>query len=86
MQTNIHANNGGLIDVRGVAQLLHVAARTVWAMVSSGKIPPPTHRLSRRTVRWDRATIEKWINAGCPSADRFNEMCRDAGTAEGGER
>jgi len=69
-----------LVDARGIARMLHVSPRTIWTLLSSGKLPAPTHRLSKRTVRWSRELIERWITLGCPTADRFAAVCHDTGT------
>ncbi|MBX3416738.1 MAG: helix-turn-helix domain-containing protein [Pirellulaceae bacterium] len=54
-----------LIDVAAVARMLGVTGRTVYRLADAGRMPKPL-RLGG-AVRWDRRTIENWIDSGCPS-------------------
>ena len=54
-----------LIDVHDMASMLACSARHVWRMADAGKMPRP-HKLGALR-RWDRSTIENWIQEGCPS-------------------
>lgn len=56
-----------LIDVAKVARMLSVSTRTVWRLVSAGKLPAPIR--VGRSVRWCRAAIDAWISQGCPETD-----------------
>ena len=53
-----------LIDSRQVGELLNLSARTVWRLLSAGKLPQPV-RIGR-SVRWSREKLEAWIAEGCP--------------------
>lgn len=53
-----------LCDVREVAAALGVTTRTIWRMRDSGQMPTPIR--VRGSVRWRRADVEQWIEAGCP--------------------
>lgn len=57
------------LDVRGVAVLLGVSIRTVWRWTETGDLPAPA-RLgpARRTCRWSRREIERWLEARRDSA------------------
>ena len=55
-----------LIDSRQVGELLNLSTRTVWRLLSAGKLPQPV-RIGR-SVRWSRSDIEIWIANGCPDA------------------
>ena len=57
-----------LLTVHEVADLLHCSARTVYRLADSGRMPRPV-RLGA-LVRWRRATINDWIDAGCPAPQR----------------
>jgi len=48
-----------LWTVKEVAAALKLGQRTIWRMVSTGALPKPI-RLGR-SVRWRRATIERWL-------------------------
>jgi excisionase family DNA binding protein len=50
-----------LIDVREVAELLGVNARTVWRMAQTGDIPAPI-RLSERIVRWRLSDLREHLD------------------------
>ena len=77
-QATAKANTGGvermpresselslLINVHDVAALLKCSARHVWRLADAGKMPRPYKLGALR--RWDRATVERWIENGCPS-------------------
>jgi len=53
-----------LITVEDVANLMQVSTRTIWRLLSAGKIPTPL-RIGK-SVRWRTNQIENWIEAGCP--------------------
>ena len=53
-----------LIPAEAVASLLGISKRTLWRLLSAGKLPEPLRLGS--VVRWNRAEIEEWIKAGCP--------------------
>lgn len=53
-----------LIPVREVATILNVSVRTVWRLISEGKIIAPVR--VGRSVRWRRAELILWIEQGCP--------------------
>ena len=54
-----------LLDVRGVATLLDCSTRHVYRLADAGRMPRPVKLGS--LVRWRRAELDAWINAGCPS-------------------
>ena len=57
-----------LLDVQAVATLLGCSPRTVYRLSDSGKMPSPV-KLGA-LIRWNRAAVEEWIAAGCPSVRR----------------
>lgn len=65
------------VDARGVARLLDVSERHVWAMHSSGRLPMPF--ALGRCRRWRVAELRAWLAAGCPPRDRWQVM-RDTTT------
>lgn len=54
-----------LLRVDEVAQLLGLSERSVWRMQSAGRLPSGV-RLAG-SIRWRRAEIEAWVDAGCPA-------------------
>lgn len=54
-----------LIAADEVARLLNISKRTLWRLLSAGKLPKPV-RLGN-AVRWRRDELEQWISQGCPS-------------------
>lgn len=54
-----------LVTAEDVAGLLDISTRTLWRLVSAGKIVPPL-KLGGST-RWRRADIEAWVASGCPA-------------------
>ncbi|MDX2199400.1 MAG: helix-turn-helix domain-containing protein [Phycisphaerae bacterium] len=69
-----------LIDVNSVAELLGVAPRTIWKLVSKGGVPAPL-RLGR-SVRWRSDELSRWVESGCPDRDRWEAMKREIGGAK----
>ena len=63
-----------LLSSRAAARLLGIGERTLTKLRATGRIPPPLH--IGRTVRWPRATLERWVALGCPSAERFADATR----------
>lgn len=55
-----------------VAARLGVSPRHVWALNSSGRLPRPI-RLGR-AVRWNANELAAWLDAGCPSRQRWEAM------------
>ncbi len=52
-----------MIDVAALAKMLGVSSRHVYRLADSGQMPRPC-KLGA-ACRWDRRTIEAWIDAGC---------------------
>ncbi len=57
-----------LLTVESVAELLDVSKRHVYRLSDAGKMPRPI-KLGG-SVRWDRAAISDWIDAGCPRVEK----------------
>lgn len=53
-----------LIPAEEVATMLGVSERTLWRLLSAGKLPEPV-RIGRNT-RWRAAEVRDWIEQGCP--------------------
>jgi excisionase family DNA binding protein len=53
-----------LVRADEVARMMGVSERTLWRLLSAGKIPQPV-RIGRST-RWRLAEIREWIAGGCP--------------------
>ena len=60
-----------------VAGLLGISERHLWTLHSSGRLPRPV-KLGR-SVRWNRRELQEWLDAGCPSRDRWehDKLCRN---------
>lgn len=54
-----------LLDVQAVAEMLGCSTRHVYRLSDAGRMPAPV-KLGA-LVRWNRAAVEEWIAAGCPS-------------------
>ncbi len=57
-----------LISAEELAKLMRVSERTLWRLLSAGKVPQPL-RIGRST-RWRLAEIREWIETGCPLPTR----------------
>jgi len=53
-----------MIAVEQVASLLHVSKRTIWRLVSAGKIVAPVY--VGKAARWRYRDLKQWLDAGCP--------------------
>ena len=53
-----------LLPAKHVAKLLQISTRTLWRLLSAGKIITPI-KLGR-SVRWRKEELMRWIAAGCP--------------------
>lgn len=58
------ADDVSLVPVETVAKMLDISVRSVWRLLSAGKLVAP--RRLGRSVRWSRSEIREWIEAGCP--------------------
>lgn len=58
-----------LLNSRAVAKLLTVCDKTVYTMQKNGEMPKPVK--IGRAVRWGRAEIMAWVDAGCPPASEW---------------
>ena len=56
-----------LVTVETVAALMSVSPRTVWRLVSAGKLFAPVR--VGGAVRWHYARLRLWIEQGCPPID-----------------
>lgn len=65
------------VDAAGVARLLSVSERHVWAMHSSGRLPLPC-RLGRR-LAWPVDELRAWCLAGMPPRETWQAL-RDTTT------
>ncbi len=54
-----------LLSADEVAAMLGVSERTLWRLLSAGKVPQPV-RFGRST-RWRAAEVADWIDRGCPT-------------------
>ena len=71
MSIDAHVSDADLrlLSVASLAELLELSTRQVRRLDSTGKIPQP-HRLGR-SVRWRRAEILAWQNAGMPEREAW---------------
>jgi predicted DNA-binding transcriptional regulator AlpA len=51
-----------------VAKLMQISTRTLWRLLSGGRVPEPL-RIGG-AVRWRLDIVKAWIEAGCPSPIR----------------
>lgn len=65
MQTETLPQAPHLLDVRAVAAMLGCSPRHIYRCADAQKIPRPVH--VGALVRWNRATLEKWIADGRPN-------------------
>ena len=61
-----------LIGADGVAAMLGIGERTARRLDVEGRLPMPV-KLGG-SVRWRLSELRAWINAGCPSRQRWEAM------------
>jgi len=59
-----------LLSAAETARLLCISRSAFYTLLSSGRIGPLPVRLGR-SVRWRIDEIRDWVEAGCPSRDRW---------------
>lgn len=68
----VDSSRGRMVSARGLANLLMVSERHVWALNARMELPAPI-RLGRST-RWSISELEAWQLAGCPPRDRWEQI------------
>ena len=63
-----------LLTAKCVAELLQISTRSLWRLLSAGKLLQPV-RLGG-SVRWRAAEVTRWINAGCPAMKEWDRPRR----------
>ncbi len=53
-----------LIPAEQLAEMLQISTRTLWRLLSSGKLITPIH--IGGSTRWRLDQVHKWIDEGCP--------------------
>lgn len=65
MQTNQTSDElPVLLTIRELAAILKISQRSIWRLVSSGKLIQPLH--IGGSIRWRQDEVLKWIEKGCP--------------------
>ena len=59
-----------LVDAAQAAALCGVSRATWFSWQAAGRVPAPALRAGR-VVRWSVDEVRRWIEAGCPSVERF---------------
>ena len=63
-----------LLTIDDAAKLLGLHRRTVYTLISGGKLPRSYKLGGRRVFR--RADLETWIDLGLPAQERFETITR----------
>ena len=54
-----------LINAHELAEILGISQRTIWRLISTGKLIQPI-RIGT-SVRWRLDQVNEWIESGCPA-------------------
>ncbi len=54
-----------LIPAEQLAKMLQISTRTLWRLLSSGKLITPVH--IGGSTRWRLDQVHQWIDEGCPA-------------------
>ena len=57
------------LNAKQAAAMLNVSVRQLWRLNSTGRLPRPI-RLGH-CVRWRKAELEAFVEAGCPTRERW---------------
>jgi len=63
-----------LYSARDLAVVLRISVPTVWRLRAAGKLPRPLDALGAQLLRWDAGEIKRWVAAGMPSLDVWQEL------------
>jgi excisionase family DNA binding protein len=74
-----------LLDSAQVCELLGVSPRWLRYAVQGGRVPGVV-KLGPRAVRFDRAALRAWVDAGCPDLRHGAATSGKAGNRDGGRR
>ncbi len=66
-----------VLDIHDVARGLKTSAKTVRRMHAEGKLPAPLV-IGSRSLRWCRETLVRWVAAGGPSREEFEQLEQQA--------
>jgi len=69
IESHFNASSSWLLSAAEAAKLLNISQRHLWALSTSGRMPAPI-RLGR-SVRWSADELRTWLDAGCPTRDRW---------------
>lgn len=76
MQTNQTSDElPVLLTIRELAAILKISQRSVWRLVSSGKLIQPLH--IGGSIRWRQDEVLKWIEQGCPGMPDLEGCTQD---------
>ncbi len=65
MNTEVHLEEEVLlIPAERFAKLMQISTRTLWRLLSAGRVPEPV-RIGG-SVRWRLDQVKQWIASGCP--------------------
>lgn len=63
-QTTLSEVRSRLIPANELAEMLQVSTRTLWRLLSTGRLIRPV-KIGAAT-RWRLSEVEDWISKGCP--------------------
>ena len=61
-----------LLTIRELAKILKISQRSIWRLVSSGKLIQPLH--IGGSIRWRQDEVFKWIERGCPGTPNLESF------------
>jgi len=64
-----------LLTIRELAAILKISQRSIWRLVSNGKLIQPLH--VGGSIRWRQDEVLKWIEQGCPGMPDLENSTQD---------
>jgi predicted DNA-binding transcriptional regulator AlpA len=61
-----------LLHAKQLMELLNIGKTSFYEMKATGRLPKPV-RIGT-IQRWRLADVEKWLQLGCPSLEKFEKM------------
>ena len=70
------------VSIRRLADMVGISPSTAYRMFRTGRLPPAVGRIGHGArLRFSRAEVIEWAQAGFPDADRWAEIKQRAGKA-----
>lgn len=63
-----------LMTTRQLAEMLATTRESISRMLAAGRLPQPSRLAGGRGLRWSRAEVMAWVEAGMPGRSEWEQM------------